>query len=95
MLYYRASNAAKSVQAQKTWKSNTLQPEMENWEKENSKQNSKSVGLWEKPMIEEQPSWTHKELTAERALKNGTEQPQVCKNFPKQRKKAKGFVSNE
>ena len=69
------------VSKNNTWKSNTLHPEMENWEKENSKQNSKSVGLWEKPMIEEQPSWTHKELTAERILKNGTEQPQVCKKF--------------
>ena len=36
-----------------------------------------------------------KKLTAEKAMKNGTEQPQICKNFPKEREKAKGFVSNE
>ena len=62
-------------------KSNTLQPEMENWEKENSKQNSKSVGLWEKPMIEEQPSWTHKELIAERVLKMGQNSHRYAKKF--------------
>ena len=33
-----------------------------------------------------------KELTAERAIKNGTEQPQVCKNFPKQRKKQRALL---
>ena len=36
-----------------------------------------------------------KELTAERALKMGQNSYRYAKNFPKQRKKAKGFVSNE
>ena len=82
MLYYRVSNAEKSVQAQKAWKSNTLQPEKENWEKENSKQNSKSVGLWEKPMIEEQPSWTHKELIAENTMKKWDRMATDMQIFP-------------
>ena len=41
------------------------------------------------------PAEPIKELTAEKAMKNGTEQPQVCKKFSQEREKAKGFVSNE
>ena len=36
-----------------------------------------------------------KKLTVEKAMKNGTEQPQICKNFLKEREKAKGFASNQ
>ena len=41
------------------------------------------------------PAEPIKELTAEKAMKNGTEQPQLCKKISQEREKAKGFVSNE
>ena len=37
------------------------------------------------------PAEPIKELTAEKAMKNGTEQPQVCKNFPKKGKKQRAL----
>ena len=32
-----------------------------------------------------------KKLTAEKAMKNRTEQPQMCKNFPKEREKQRAL----
>ena len=79
------------VSKHKTWKSNTLQPEMENWEKESSKQNSKSVGLWEKPMTEEQPSWTHKGTHSRESHKKWDRTATGMQKFSQTKEKSKGL----
>ena len=71
-------------------KSNTLQPEMENWEKKTPSRNPNQL-VCEKNLLEEQPSWTQKALIAKRVLKMGQNSHRYAKKFLPAKEKGKGL----
>ena len=83
------------VSKNNTWKISTLQPEMENWERKKVQAEFQNSWFVRKPLIDEQPSWTHKGTHSRESHEKWDRTATGMQKFSQEREKAKGFASNE